>query len=207
MRSCSECIKFQSQRAEPLKSSPMPSLPWKRIATDLFEWKKTTYLLIVDYYSRWIEIARLDCLTAKAVVQHTKSIFARHGIPDEVISDNGPQYASEYYASFAKEYGFKHITSSPYHPQGNGEAERAVQTVKNLLKKSGDLYLALLAYRATPLELGYTPSELLMGRKLPTTVPIAMKQLAPKTPDQEEVKVRDNRAKESRRTTMTLITE
>ena len=85
VRSCSECIKFQSQRAEPLKSSPMPSLPWKRVATDLFEWKKTTYLLIVDYYSRWIEIAHLDCLTAKTVVQHTKSIFARHGIPDEVM--------------------------------------------------------------------------------------------------------------------------
>ncbi len=100
---------------------------------------EATYLLIVDYYSRWIEIARLNQLTSSAVVQHTKSVFARYGIP----SDNGPQYASDLYARFAKEYGFKHTTSSPYHPQGNGEAERAIKMVKNLLKKSGDPYLAI----------------------------------------------------------------
>ena len=68
------------------------------------------------------------------------------------------------------------------------EAERVVQTVKNLLKKGGDPNLALLAYRFTPLELGCVPSELLMGRKLSTTV---------STADQEEVKAKDDRVKES----------
>ena len=58
-----------------------------------------------------------------------------------MISDNGPQFSAESYAQFAKEYNFKHVTSSPYHPQGNGEAERAVGTVKNLLKKEKDPYL------------------------------------------------------------------
>lgn len=199
VRSCAECVKFQSQRAEPLKPTPLPSLPWQRVATDLFEWEKHIYLLIVDFYSRWIEIARLDHPSASAVVHHSKSIFARHGIPDEVISDNGPQYASQSYADFAKEYGFTHITSSPYHPQGNGEAERAVQTVKNLLKKKGDPYLALLAYRSTPLELGYTPSELLMGRKLATTIPMATNLLTPKALDQSEVRTRDSRVKEKQK--------
>ena len=86
--------------------------------------------------------------------------FARHGFPEIVVSDNGPQYSSEAFTKFTHEYQFEHVTSSPYHPQSNGEAERAVQTVKRLLKKERDPYLALLSYRATPLECGYSPSEL-----------------------------------------------
>jgi len=129
------------------------------------------------------------------VVAHTSSIFARHGIPEVVVSDNGPQFASESYNKFAEEYGFQHITSSPYHPEGNGEAERGVQIVKNLLKKAQDPYLALLAYRSTPLEVGYSPSQLLMSRCLRTTVPIIERQRKPHIPDFSAVAARDGRAK------------
>ena len=107
---------------------------------------------------------------------------------------NGPQF-SEAYAQFAQEYGFKHAPSSPNHLQGNGEAERGVQTIKNLLKKEGDPYLASLAYRLTPLEIGYRPSELLMSRKLCTTVPMTEDQRKPKTPDFSVVAVKDKRLK------------
>ena len=86
-----------------------------------------------------MEIAKLTGLSANSVINHTKLIFARYGIPETVVSDNGPQFSSEAYAQFAREYGFKRATSSPNHPQGNGEAERDVQTIKNLWKK-GDLY-------------------------------------------------------------------
>ena len=110
-------------------------------------------------------------------------------------SDNGPQISSEAYAQFAREYGFKHATSSPNHPQGNGEAERGVQTIKNLLKKEGDLYLALLAYRLTLLETGYSPSGLLMSRKLHTTAPMTEDQRKPKTPDFSIVALKDKRLK------------
>ena len=75
------------------------------------------------------------------------------------------------------------MTSSPHYPQSNGEAERAVQTVKNLLKKEDDPYLALLSYRSTPLKCRYTPSELLMARKLRTNVPITRESLKPAVPD------------------------
>ena len=143
----------------------------------------------MDYFSRWIEIARLDQTTATAVIQHTSSIFACQGIPEVVISDNGPQYTSE---------AFKHITNSPYHPQGNGEAERAVQTIKSLLKKSGDPYLALMAYRATLLEVGSSPSELLMGRKLRMTVP-TVQQLKPRTPDYADIRAKNQEVKERQR--------
>ena len=147
---CTTCCKFRSQRAEPLLPTTLPDLPWQKVGTDLFEWKKSNYLLLVDYYSRWIEIARIERTTADCVISHTSSIFARHGIPEVIISDNGPQFASESYSRFAKDYGFLHFTSSPYHPEGNGEAERAVQTIKNLLRKAEDPYRALLAYRSTP---------------------------------------------------------
>jgi transposase InsO family protein len=94
--------------------------------------------------------ALLKGTSADEVIRHMKSIFARHGIPELVLSDNSPQFSAESYAQFAKEYNFKHVTSSTYYLQGNGEAERAVGTVKNLLKKEKDSYLALLSYRSTP---------------------------------------------------------
>ena len=100
-----------------------------------------------------------------------------------VVSDNGPQYSSEAYAALARQFQFEHVTSSPHYPQSNGEAERAVQTVKNLLKKDGDPYLALLAYRSTPLKCGFSPSELLMARKLRTNVPMTRGSLKPAVPD------------------------
>ena len=84
-------------------------------------------------------------------MEHFKSIFARHGIPDVVRSDNGPQFASECFRKCAREWGFSHVTSSPHFPQSNGEAERAVRTIKDILKKSSDTYRGLMAYRAVPL--------------------------------------------------------
>ena len=77
---CSECAKCRVPRAEPLLSTPMPTLPWQRVATDLFEWKKTNYLLVIDYFSRWIEIAKLEQASSTCIIEQMKSIFARHGI-------------------------------------------------------------------------------------------------------------------------------
>lgn len=91
-------------------------------------------------------------------------MLARHGIPEQFISDDGPQFSVHTFAKFGEEYGFTHILNSPRYAQANGEVERAVQTVKNLLKKNADPDMALMAYCATPLESGCTPAELLMGR-------------------------------------------
>ena len=145
----------------------------------------------MDYFSRYIEIALLKETSSDAVINHLKSIFARHGIPEVVISDNGPQYASSSFAKFTEKYGFEHITSSPRFPQSIGEAERAVQTIKGLLSKAKDSYLALLAYRSTPLATGQTPAQLLMGRQLRTTLPSHPSQLAPEWPDIEQFRAQD----------------
>lgn len=89
-------------------------------------------------------------------------------------------YTSQEFSEFAKTYGFKHTTSSPYFPQSNGHAERAVLTAKKLLKGSTDPYLSLLSYRTTPLPLcGLSPAELLMGRKLRSNLPQTTESFVP----------------------------
>ena len=139
-------------------ASDLPDYPWQKVASDQLFWKEKTYLEVVDYYSRFIEVSPLACTTSQSIIISLKTIFSRFGIPEIFTSDNGPNYASKDFANFAKDYGFTHVTSSPLYAQANGEAERAVQTVKRLFDKCTDLRLALLAYRSTPLEQGYSPA-------------------------------------------------
>ena len=115
------------------------------------------------------------------------------------MSDNGPQYTAVSFDHFANEYGFTHVTSSPGYPQSNGAAERAVRTVKAMLVKNDDPYLALLTYRSTPLENGYSPAELLMGRKLRTTVPVVPTQLLPSLPEISQLREKEKQMKEKQR--------
>ena len=132
--------------------SELPTHPWEKVASDLFYLNGKTYILVVDYFSRYLEVQSMSSTTSGQTVQALKAIFSRHGIPSTFVSDNGTQYASEEMVAFARGYNFTHITSSPHYSQGNGFAERMVRTVKSLLSKSpSDPYLALLrCYRCTP---------------------------------------------------------
>ena len=172
-----------------------PDRPWQRVATDLFHFKNKDYIVVVDYYSRYIEFSCLTSMTSTAVINCLKSIFARHGIPEAVVSDNGPCYASQDYRKFAKEYCFESITSSPHYPQANGEAEKCVQTVKHLIKKASDPYLALLCYRNTPMHNGYSPAEMLMGRRLRTDLPVDPNTLLPRIPDHDLIAAKEHKYK------------
>uniref|UniRef100_A0A3Q2DFB3 Integrase catalytic domain-containing protein n=1 Tax=Cyprinodon variegatus TaxID=28743 RepID=A0A3Q2DFB3_CYPVA len=120
-------------------------------------------------------MALLTNTTSACVITHTKSIFARHGIPYMVVSDNGPCFSSREWQRFATQYEFRHVTASPHYAQSNGQAEKGVHILKQLLKKAADSnsdpYLALLSYRASPLQCALSPAELLMNRKLRTTLP------------------------------------
>ena len=117
---------------------------------------------------------------AEHVIMHIKSTFAKHGIPQILISCNGPPFNFFLFVDFARTYGFQHITSSPYFPRSDGEAERGVQTIKRWLKSNPDFYIALLSYRSTPLKNGFSPAELLMGRRLRTTLLMLPGKLNPK---------------------------
>lgn len=158
----------------------LPTYPWQTVGSDLFELYGNHYLLVVDYFSRYPEIVRVSPTTSQNVIKALKSVFSRHGIPEVQRSDNGPQYSIGELHDFATSYGFTHVTSSPKFPHSNGLAERIVKTVKQLLSGSPDTYLAPLAYRATPLPWRkLSPTELLMGRRVRTTVPQTIAQLTP----------------------------
>ena len=138
---CPTCSKNFPTRREPLIPTKLPQRPWEQVGSDLFELKGAHYLLVIDYFSRYIEITKLSTTTSTSIIEALKSIFSRHGIPDSLTSDNGPQYSAKEFEDFTKAYDFTHITSSPYHPQGKGEAKRAVKTIKKLLKGSKDSHL------------------------------------------------------------------
>lgn len=127
-------------------STPTPKGPWERVGVDLFEIQGKHYVILVDYFSRFPEVISLSQTTSQAVIAVMKSCFARFGVPSRVVSDNGPQFVSEAFRDFSKAYGFSHDTSSPHYPQANGEVEQMVRTVKDMFRKSKDIYLALLTY-------------------------------------------------------------
>ena len=200
----SDCVKYckhcqeqrSSQRKEPLKPTPLPEYPWQKVGCDLCEVKRNTYLVIVDYYSRFIEIAHMKSTTSHAIIYKMQDIFARWGIPEVVLSDNGPQFSSREFANFANSYKFRHDTSSPHFPASNGEAERAVQTAKKMIACE-DPFAALLSYRTTPIpSIGFSPVQLLLGRQIRTTVPTLTSSFKAEWPEREKVLQNDAHAKQ-----------
>ncbi|UYV85087.1 hypothetical protein LAZ67_X004532 [Cordylochernes scorpioides] len=151
VRKCSVCVQEAVSKHEPLIPTNFPTRSWQKIGMDLFKFENKWYLVVIDYYSRFPETIQLDRLTANVVVRSCKSIFARHGIPETVVSDNGTQFGAA-------------------HPS-----------------------LGLLEYRLTPLENGYSLAELLMGRKLRTTLPIAPENLNPRLVDSQTLKRKEGR--------------
>ena len=92
--------------------------------------------------------------------------LCRKGIPNTIVSDNGPQFVSGRFKKFLERWDIGHVTSSPRYPQSNGKAERAVHTVKGLMNKNLNLNAALCAYRDTPVSGKFSPAQLLLNRSL-----------------------------------------
>ncbi|XP_048252566.1 uncharacterized protein K02A2.6-like [Haliotis rufescens] len=188
---CSVCLERRnSNPKEPLISHDIPSRPWQTVATDLFLWDTHDFVVVVDYYSRYFEVCKLPSTKSTTVINALKDVFARHGIPDKVISDNGPQYSSQDFAQFAEKWDFVHETSSPRYAQSNGLAEKTVQTIKRIFSKAKtdgrDPHIGILEYRTTPMEANLSPSQLLMGRRLRSTLPCTQHQLLPGSVDHSQ---------------------
>ncbi|KAK3749613.1 hypothetical protein QZH41_003226 [Actinostola sp. cb2023] len=168
----------------------IPQYPWQIAATDLFTWNCGNYIVVVDYHSRYWEVASLHNTTSASVIEKLKQFFARHGIPETLKSDNGPQYSSTEFSKFAAVWKFSHVTSSPKYPQSNGLAEKTVQTVKSTLEKAKrdgkDPYLAMLELRNTPVGNYKSPAQLSMGRRLRSILPCTTSHLLPETTSHQE---------------------
>ena len=169
-----------------------PSKPWAKVAADLFSLEQRNFLITVDYWSNFYELDQLGSTDATAVVKCLKRHFARHGIPDEVISDNGPQFTAEVFKEFDDKWMFQHITSSPYFPQSNGLVENSVKTAKNLLRTavhSGeDAWLSILTHRNTPTTgMTTSPAQRLFSRRTRTLLPTWPELLKPEVVPIEEI--------------------
>ena len=174
-----------SQQREILMPHDVPERPWAKVGTDLFSISDTSYLIVVDYYSNFWEVDKLDNTDSVTVIKKMKTHFARYGIPDQVVSDNGPQYTSHHFANFSRTWDVEHITSSPGHSQSNRMAESAVKTAKRIIKRAkeskSDVYLAILDHRNTPKQsTRNSPAQSLMNRRTKTLLPTTASLLVPK---------------------------
>ena len=175
VKGCQTCQENRaSPTTAPLHPWQWPSESWSRIHIDFAgPYLGHTYLVIVDAHSKWIDAHIMSSITSEKTIETLRSVFATHGLPQMIVSDNGASFTSDEFRTFTRKNGIRHVTSAPYHPSTNGQAERAVQTVKQGIKRTPGktiqerLSKFLFNYRITPhTTTGIPPCELLMKRKL-----------------------------------------
>lgn len=175
VKACQSCQESRpSPPTAPLHPWEWPSEPWSRLHLDYAgPFLGSMHLILVDAHSKWMDIQPMQTITSSKTIEKLRIIFANHGIPRKIVTDNGPSFTSAEFAEFMKNNGIIHIKSAPYHPSTNGLAERAVQTFKQgVAKISGNtvqerISKFLFTYRISPHSVtGVAPSELLHGRRL-----------------------------------------
>ncbi len=158
VRLCAECQVVQAApAAAPLHPWNWPARPWARLHLDYAgPVNGRMYLVLIDAHSKWVEAFCTPSSTSSAVIEELRPLFAKFGLPETIVTDNGTCFVSEEFEGFLAYNGIRHITSAPYHPASNGLAERAVQIVKGGLKKTANgspkarLAKSLFAYRLAP---------------------------------------------------------
>ncbi|XP_065224345.1 uncharacterized protein K02A2.6-like [Planococcus citri] len=167
-----------------------PKAPWQRVHFDIGTLDGTNLLILVDAYSKWVEVYPMQSITTEKVIECFVECFSRFGNPTVLISDNAPQFVSSEMSTYLRSIGVKHVTSPPFHPQSNGQVERYVQTVKNGLKcdTNGTLTQRLArflqSYRRAPNSTtNKSPFELMFSRSMNTTLDL----LLPKDSETKEI--------------------
>lgn len=178
-KACTVCAALSdAPPAQPPRSWPGTQRPWSRLHIDfLGPIAGQTFMIIIDSNTKWLEAIRMTRTTAGSVIRELRQLWAKFGIPKQVVSDNGPPYNSVEFRLFLKSNGVEQILSAPYHPASNGAAENAVKTCKRVIKKAirqkvdvdTALCRFLLIYRNTEhATTGESPANLLQGRNLRT---------------------------------------
>ena len=176
-----ECNGCQLQQKQPSSAPLHPwewlARPWQRVHVDFAgPFLGSMFLLLVDARSKWPKVVPMQSTTATKTVERLRTIFTRHGLPKQLVSDNGPPFVSEQFQNFLQGNDIQHIRSAPYHPSTNDLVERFVHTFKHAMRASETslslnerLQRFLLTYRTTPhATTRESPSMLLHGRPLRT---------------------------------------
>ena len=162
--------------------SEVPPHPWHTLGSDLFYFQRIDFLVVVDYFSKYLIVRKIPSSTSSAVIKELGMIFSEFGKPQIFRSDNGPCYSSQEFRFFMQNWLIEHRTSSPHFPQSNGLAESMVKVSKNLIEKAVRQDLPwnrlLLDYRCTPISSEIpSPAEILFGRKLRSSISILPSQV------------------------------
>lgn len=176
VNNCERCQEHQaSQTKEPLEPvmPDTPNIPWYTIGTDLIEYGGKSYLVIADYYSKYMFVEPIANKTSRMVTRVTEKILTMFGNPEKIISDNGGEFIGEEYQHMLDTRGIVQVTSSPHWPRSHGFIERMNRTAKNLLKKNENLQDALLEYMTTPkASTGQAPADVIFGRRVRGSLPV-----------------------------------
>lgn len=143
---CSGCKQVQNVPAHaPLHQWEWPASPWQRIHIDFAgPFMGTNFLVVVDAFSKWPEVVTLSSTPTSQTITMLRDLFASTvPVPEQLVSDNGPQFTSEEFQIFLKRNRISHITSAPWHPATNGQAERFVQSLKQALRDVQNNNIAL----------------------------------------------------------------
>ncbi|XP_065075510.1 uncharacterized protein K02A2.6-like [Ochlerotatus camptorhynchus] len=199
VKACAQCA---SVAKSPPHATPMPWPktvgPWQRVHIDYAGPIDGDYfLIVVDSYSKWPEIVKTRSITSISTIAILRGLFARLGMPVTLVSDNGTQFTSAEFGKFCVTNGIEHLTTAPFHPQSNGQAERFVDTFKRAVKKIREgrgtmdeaIDTFLLTYRSTPnhsVPENKTPSEAMFGRKIRTSLELLRPPPAPMAVPEEQ---------------------
>ena len=172
-RSCISCAEHQNKPPK-VANHPwmLPEKPWSRLHLDhAINFMGSNWLVLIDAFSKYPCIHPTGSVSTKTTIEILEKDFAHFGNPHTIVTDNAPTFLSEEFQEWCKRRGIAHLTGAPYHPATNGAAERLVQTFKQSLRKSSlppksALQEFLMQYRRTPLESGFSPSELLNSRQI-----------------------------------------
>ena len=195
VKQCTDCQQSRpSPPAAPLHPWEWPAHPWSRLHLDFAgPFLGHMFLVLVDAHSKWMEVKLMNSISATKTIEQLKLIFATHGLPRKIVTDNGPTFISQDFRDFMHSNGISHVTSAPYHPSTNGLAERAVQSFKQGIKRipgasiQDRLSHFLFHYRITPHSTtGLPPAEMLMGRRLRSRLDLLFPDVSQRVETQQQ---------------------
>ena len=182
VKNCSTCLEFQQmQPKEKTIHHDIPMRPWDVIGADAFQLNNKNYMCIVDYHSKFPVIKRMEGLSAESLIAAVKVVFVENGIPHRIMSDAGSNFISEKLRHFCNSLNIKQAVSSSYHHQSNRYIEACIKLIKLTIKKcsdsGGDIYVAMLQIRTTPLGQGLpSPATLLFNHLVRGIMPVMDRQ-------------------------------